>query len=140
MEVLDSQTNLHEPTQDLLLGKVAAALFCSLYAVREVPSFRVLHNDVQFPLGSAVDFLEADDVVMLEQLQDLGLLHGCILLGRRQLVEVDLLDHPKIATRDLFHQKCTTVRPASQQLDSLVDVCLFLDRMVLGILHSTRVL
>lgn len=82
MKVLDSQTNLHEPTQDLLLGKVAVAFFCSLYAMREVPSLCVLHNDVQFPLGSAVHFLEADDVVMLEQLQDLGLLHGCVLLCR----------------------------------------------------------
>lgn len=79
----------------------------------EVSSLRVLHNDVQLALRRPVDLLEPHDVVVLQHLQDLRLLHRCLLFLRRQLRQVYLLYYPQLFGRYLLYQEGATVRSSA---------------------------
>lgn len=136
VDVLHSQTDLDEPVQDLLLGQRVPAVLGAADAVGEVSARRVLHHDVQLLLGGAVDLLEPHDVLVVQQLQDLRFLLGGFLLVGGEVGEVDLLDHPLRVRLHLPHQEGAPVRPAPQQFLPPVDLRLFLDGVVLRVLHA----
>jgi hypothetical protein len=136
VEMADCEADLHEPAQHLLLREGHARLLCDFDALGEVSALRVLHDQIQFPLGRAVDLLKSDDIGVAKQLEYFGLAHGVGLLLRGEICEIDLLDGPLLASGYFLHQEGAAVRPAAEQPHAPVDVALALQRLVLRLLHS----
>lgn len=74
MDVSKGEADLDKPIKNLPLRKMNFGLFGSFDSMSQVSSGCVLHNYVQFHLGSSVDFPEANDVGVIEHLKNLGLL------------------------------------------------------------------
>lgn len=66
MDMLDSETNLCEPIQDLVLIKELLSFFFLGDSLGQVTALSKLHNDFEFVLFGDIDFDEFNDIGMIE--------------------------------------------------------------------------
>lgn len=104
MDVLNTQTDLGKPAQNLLLGKVLTFFLRFLNSGGQIAAVCIFHHDVQFHFGSPIHLLEFDDIWMVQQLQDLSLLACSLLLLTRKFCNIDLFDDKHLSSLDLFDQ------------------------------------
>jgi hypothetical protein len=97
--VFDGEANLSEPVQHLILGE-------ELHSTRGVFNFglrfdfglqvtivTVVHHDAKFAFFSFVNFSEAGDIRVVQNLEDLCFLQGFFSLLFVHFSNVDLLDN-----------------------------------------------
>jgi hypothetical protein len=102
VNVLDTQTNLREPVDDLVFLKIFRLLFGFLDSRGQVSFTCVLHYDIKFHFRSPINLLKANDVGMVESLQYFGLSQGSLLLLDTHVGNDDLFDYKLLPGFNLF--------------------------------------
>ena len=107
--VLDTEANLREPVQNLILRKilVLAVLlpfgFSLLDFCGQLTVVAVLHDNVEVAASSQEHLLKSDNVWMIKSFEYFRLLHGGPLLARVHFFNVDHFHHIKHTRVLLLH-------------------------------------
>ena len=97
--VLDGECNLREPVQKLVLSQVILATltvyrFEALFDLAlQIAIVSVVHDNTQLALLCFVDFPEANDIRVVEDLQNLSLIKSLASLFLTHLSDVYLLNY-----------------------------------------------
>jgi hypothetical protein len=98
MTVLEGETYLSEPIKDLILCEIVELASTRLALVLifdlslQIPVVSVVHHDAKLALLGFIDFAEADDVWVIEHLEDLGFSECFLALFVAHGLDINLLN------------------------------------------------
>ena len=92
--VFQSEAHLGEVVQDLVLSEIIIVILSFTDNFAQITTISPLHHDVQAHIPVLENFLESDDVGMVENLENFGLIFSYGPLLSRHILHVDSLDHP----------------------------------------------
>lgn len=131
VSVLDGQTNLSEPVENLVLAEVVWSsrggfvFGLGLNFRLQVAIVAVVHNDAEFALLGLVNFTETRYIGVIKNLKDLGLLKSLFALLLVHLTNVNLLDHSHLFIRLALDEVGNTEAASSKSGDLFVSLILF---------------
>ena len=99
--MLNGQTDLREPVQDLILSQVVLGHFGLAFVLSlilldlqcHVASIGVVHDNTKLALLRLVDFFKSDDVRVIEHLEDFCFTESRLLVILTHLLDVNLFHH-----------------------------------------------
>lgn len=126
VHVLHRESDLREPSEYLVLREkvhdtrgLVLVLFI-LDTLGEVSTLAELHDDTEDTLARAVDFSEARDKRMVQNLEDARLSERRLLLFFVHLGDLDLLDDSIGAIAAALNEVCLAVGALTDRLNALV--------------------
>ncbi len=96
MNMLDSETDLSEPVEDLILIKKFFVFLFLGDGFGEISALGEFHDDFEFILFGDVDFNEFDNVRMVKVFEYLGFFNGLVSLLLGHVIDVHLLDDKQL--------------------------------------------
>lgn len=127
MDVLDGQTDLSEPVQDLRFRQHLLSLPRLLYFLAEIASIRVAHENIEVALLCLEGTLETDNIRVVQRLQNLRLPHGLIDLRLRHSHDFYLLEDQHFICVSVANQVALAVGTLPQHLHFLILLALHLN-------------
>ena len=131
MDVLERETDLSEPIEDVVFAKVVQftavlvpLLVLGLDSSLQVAAICVIHDDTELIFPRLVNFPESDNIGMLQDLEYLGLSKGFAALLLSHFFYVDLLDDRLCPCELTVDEIRCTIRSFSQLLNFFVGLVL----------------
>ena len=124
--VLDGERDLSEPVEKLILRHVVLAtlpvsgLEPLLNLLLQVSIIGIVHNDAKLALLRLVNFAEAGNVNMVEDLQDFRLVQCLATLLFAHLRDINLLDNRQLVVAEALHKISSSKGTSAECADLLI--------------------